>query len=1426
FLCTSPVATNPEKPCCIGVECLILKPHKRGSVFIFNSRSSRMGCGFCESALSNSVGTLVVDCVVKPVGRQLDHVRRFHDNVDKLMERKGELERARARLQREIEDAERHLLQIEDDVWDSQLKADATLSNVETLENEIQQNMSCLNCCPNWSWRYRLSKKAKKKTKDISELVEKMNKFGQPGRVGYPATSTLPTIEFLCSKDFVVSKSSKIAFDQIIEALQDDNIYMIGLLGMGGVGKTTLVHEVGKQAQAQKPKLFDKVVITTMSQKPNFETIQDQIAQYIGFNMKNEQGRRSEQELWSRLKKEERILIILDDVWTYIDLKEKIGIPTGQDHQGCKVLLTTRRQQVCVSMDCQKVVPLGCLDGIEAWTLFERKSGLSNSSDDAIKKLANQINKKCQGLPIAIVTLGSALKGKSSHGWEAAYRKLKNRRLTEIEDVNDENVYLCLEASFDNLKNMETKKCFLLCSLFAEDYEIYVEDLVRFSWGLDLYNDTNSIEEVRSEVLAAIEILKNSCLLLDCGERHVKMHDMVREVALWIASSKPEISLAIKSETVETLSMDERFKHYTAMSFKINQTRELPEGLFFPNLHIFLLGRTGYSRTGFSSKFFECMEALKVCALENLPISRVAFQFQTNLQTLNLYNCEFSDISMLGKLKALNILSLYQSSMVELPSTIGDLENLRLLELSNCIHLQGFPPNLLRRLFNLEEVYLDGCSSIKWATENSNEEERYSSVSELNLLPKLGVLSMDISSQHIPDGFVFRRLRRFDVCIGIGRKGRYLKREFETCPISRSLKTETSADACKQLLKDVESLELKNMVGHRNLVPSLDSGQGGFSKLTSLDVGSCESMTCLIDASGQQVPTTAFSNLTKLSLRDMVGLEELCSGPQPQGFLQKLETLLIDNCREIIGAVPILQNLKELQVKSCEKMQVLFQIAELIPNHHFSLQSLKVVEIESCNNLKYLFPMSVAESLGQLQILNIKSCSLLEEIMQEPQVSNLNLQSLREIHVEDCNKLRYLFPVSAVKNSLRQLQTLKITSCTQLEEIIQQPQVSNINLQSLREILVKECNKLRYLFPGCVATTLGQLRTLKIQSCSQLEYTFPISMARGDLPRLNEVHLVNLPKFKGREGNEIVLTLPSLLKLKVSSCPQLIPFIISAKIQELELSMMTERKQVCNMIVPKPRGGSSTSMECLTNSNFYELFDSGYNLSSLKLLKLFQLNQLRVIWNGPIHVEHFENLTSLEVHDCRRLRYIFTPSIAQNLPQLSRLFIFFCEELEQIIDKDQTSSQPICFPNLTHVDIWECLNLKCVFPVTVGLPKLKHLSLKWMSKLEEVFEGDKANEEKVIHFPQLYYLRLDQAPNLVCFSPVGYHSVFPSLQRLDVADCPNITTCFGVDSKQSVHAKTQASQLVDEIIMEESTRAQEISWPIGSDIEWSMEKKR
>ncbi len=143
-------------------------------------------------------------------------------------------------------------------------------------------------------------------------------------------------------KGFESRKS--ILFD-ILDVLTAPNVNMIGVYGIGGIGKTTLMHEV--LFEAKKEKLFDQVVFVLKSSTANVEKIQDEIAEQLGLELckgtESERARTLFDQLWK-----EKILIILDDIWANIDL-ETVGILFGGAHRGCKILLTPRYQNVLVS---------------------------------------------------------------------------------------------------------------------------------------------------------------------------------------------------------------------------------------------------------------------------------------------------------------------------------------------------------------------------------------------------------------------------------------------------------------------------------------------------------------------------------------------------------------------------------------------------------------------------------------------------------------------------------------------------------------------------------------------------------------------------------------------------------------------------------------------------------------------------------------------------------------------------------------------------------------------------------------------------------------------------------------------------------------------------------------------------------------------
>ncbi|KAK9004765.1 hypothetical protein V6N11_042221 [Hibiscus sabdariffa] len=461
---------------------------------------------FCLAAASNAVGTLMIDYLVKPIERRIRYLFRFSKLVHDFAQQQNNLNREQTRVKQDVKEAEHQTQVIENYVNEWLTDAEKALTDAQRLNSRIEEDKRCLHWCPNWSWRYQLSKEIEKKTEDMSKLVKDCD-FK---RIGHRAE--LPRLEFFPSEGIVTCKSSTVAFNKIMEALKDENVSMIGVWGMGGVGKTTLVTEVGKRAKELQ--LF-QVIKVVVSQTPSIGDIQNKVADFLNLKFEKTTKEGKAEELWLRLGKEEKVLVILDDMWKEVDLKE-IGLPLNENGKGCKIILTTRRMTICEDMKCQPTVPIDVLDGDEAWGLFRMKAEFDQRVSRDIVEEAMKVAEKCKGLPIAIVTLARALKGtKTRDGWEVARKKLESSRLIEIGNIEEEeeNVYQCIKMSFEYLKKETTKRCFLLCALYPEDHSIDAEDLVRYAWGLELYDKTYSVEEVRIQVLEAIDYLIDSCLL-------------------------------------------------------------------------------------------------------------------------------------------------------------------------------------------------------------------------------------------------------------------------------------------------------------------------------------------------------------------------------------------------------------------------------------------------------------------------------------------------------------------------------------------------------------------------------------------------------------------------------------------------------------------------------------------------------------------------------------------------------------------------------------------------------------------------------------------------------------------------------------------------------------------------------------------------
>ena len=525
--------------------------------------------------------------------------------------------------------------------------------------------------------RYQVSKRADKAASEAKNLKDEILKM-EGNSVGYPESPEV--VETVTSnREYEAFESRKPTITGVLEALKDPNINRIGVHGMGGVGKTMLVKDVLKQAE--KDKLFDKYLFLVVSNDPDLKKIQTEISKQLGLKLEQDGEVVRRDQLRRRLKQENRVLIILDDIWKYLDL-EALGISFGDDDKGCKLLLTSRFYNVvCNDMDTQKQFEVKVFLDHEARNLFEKIVGdLAKTSE--IKPTMLQIVKECAGLPIAITTVAKALKNrKNIDVWECALNQLKISRPIEIVGT-DEKVYKSIKLSYEFLPD-EEKSLLLLCSLHAEDYSMKVEDLLKYAVGWDLLKNDHKIKHARSKVHKLVEGLKDSSLLLDGNYNGtVKMHDVIRDVIIYIAAEEKHMFTIRTAIELQNLS---KMEDAVAISLPyINGDLDLPNQFECSKLELLLLFNQKIDFR-IPDSFFEGLKDLKVLKLSRRSWSGVlllpsSLSSLENLQTLCL-DGEVQNAIIIGELKNLKALSLSLSNTERLPKEIGQLTHLQLLDL-------------------------------------------------------------------------------------------------------------------------------------------------------------------------------------------------------------------------------------------------------------------------------------------------------------------------------------------------------------------------------------------------------------------------------------------------------------------------------------------------------------------------------------------------------------------------------------------------------------------------------------------------------------------------------------------------------------------------------------------------------------------------
>ena len=238
------------------------------------------------------------------------------------------------------------------------------------------------------------------------------------------------------------------------------------------------------------------------------------------------------------LKDKKRYVLILDDLWEAFPF-EDIRLPEPTQENGCKLVLTTRLLDVCRRMGC-KDFKMELLLNKEAHKLFLDKMGRDVFDTPELKAIAEKVLERCAQLPLAIVTIAISFKCLiHDFEWKDALEDLK----TSVKGSNniEAEIFKILEFSYERLKVGELQQCLLHYALYPEDFMIKKREFIEHLIDEGIIERRNSRKAEFDRGYSMLNKLENACLLEggideDDEEKFVKMHDLVRDMVLRVAS--------------------------------------------------------------------------------------------------------------------------------------------------------------------------------------------------------------------------------------------------------------------------------------------------------------------------------------------------------------------------------------------------------------------------------------------------------------------------------------------------------------------------------------------------------------------------------------------------------------------------------------------------------------------------------------------------------------------------------------------------------------------------------------------------------------------------------------------------------------------------------------------------------------------------